>query len=172
MGTGLVEFLIFGVVGLWSIIEGVRLTHLKIVQFDPFGPGRYNIMLGVILIGLGVFYYIGQRKKAARAGKEVARKASAEQASDRGGQKAYVVKMFSIIAILALYALLIGWVGYSIACLVFFLLVNKVLGVKSWVVNIAASLLLTVCYYLVFVKFMGMIFPDGALLSMVWGPKG
>jgi hypothetical protein len=157
---GLIELCVLVIVGLGSIIEGLRLTGLKLAQFDPLGPGRYNIGVGIILIFVSVLYFIGQRKKEAKAPKGATQKAAGDQTS-ADKQKAYTIMMVSIIAIMAIYALLISWIGYLFASAVFFLLINRAVGVRSWVVNLASTAILTASYYLIFVKWMGMMFPHG-----------
>jgi hypothetical protein len=157
----LIELLVLLIVGLGSIVEGVRLIGLDNVQFDRLGPGGYNIGIGAILIILGIAYFLNTRKKEAKAEREVKEKRGEDRISAGDQQRSYTIMMVSIIAIMALYALLINWIGYLLASAAFFLLINRVVGFRSWVSYIAASAVMTVCYYVVFVKWMGMQFPRG-----------
>jgi putative tricarboxylic transport membrane protein len=157
----LIELLVLLIVGLGSIVEGVRLVGLDNVQFDRLGPGGYNIGIGAILIILGIAYFLNLRKKEAKTGREAKEKTGGDRVSAGNQQRSYTIMMVSIIAIMALYALLINWIGYLLASAVFFLLINRVVGFRSWRSNVAASAVMTACYYVIFVKWMGMLFPRG-----------
>ena len=157
----LIELIVLLIVGLGSIVEGVRLVGLDNVQFDRLGPGGYNIGIGTILIILGIAYFLNIRKKEVKAEREAKGKTGGDRASAGNQQRRYRIMMMSIFAIMALYALLINWIGYLLASAVFFVLINRVVGFRSWRSNLAASAVMTVCYYVVFVKWMGMLFPRG-----------
>ncbi len=155
------ELLVLLIVGAGSIAEGLRLTRVDNVQFDRLGPGGYNIGIGSILIILGIAYFLKARKKDEGDEKQAKQKAEEGRASDRTQQRSYTLMMVSIIAVMALYALLMNWIGYLLASAVFFVLINRVVGFRSWLSNLAASAVMTACYYVVFVKWMGMLFPRG-----------
>jgi putative tricarboxylic transport membrane protein len=150
----LIELLVLLIAGLGSIFEGVRLIGLDNVQFDPLGPGGYNIGIGTILIILGIAYFLNIRKEA----KE---ETGGDRVSAGNQQRSHTIMMVSIIAIMAFYALLINLIGYLLASAVFFLLINRVVGFRSWLSNVAASAVMTACFYVIFVKWMGMLFPRG-----------
>jgi putative tricarboxylic transport membrane protein len=150
----LIELLVLLIVGLGSIVEGVRLIGMDNVQFDRLGPGGYNIGIGTILIILGIAYFLNIRKEA----KE---KTGGDRVSAGNQQRSHTIMMVSIIAIMAFYALLINLIGYLLASAVFFLLINRVVGFRSWLSNVAASAVMTACFYVIFVKWMGMLFPRG-----------
>lgn len=64
---------------------------------------------------------------------------------------------------LVVYCLLINWIGYLAASVMFFLLEFKIAGVKPWATSVILAVVVTGGYYLVFVKFCNMIFPRGIL---------
>jgi putative tricarboxylic transport membrane protein len=156
-----IELLVLLIVGLGSVVEGIRLTGLDNVQFDRLGPGGYNIGIGAILIVLGVAYFLVERKKEERTERKAKEKRGEERTSAGRQQKSYTMMMVSIIGVLGLYALLINWTGYLLASAVFFILINRVVGFRSWTSNMAVSAVMTACYYVLFVKWMGMQFPRG-----------
>lgn len=73
--------------------------------------------------------------------------------------------MISMIGAMVIYILLINLIGYLFASVVFFFLLNRVAGFRSWFNNLAATIIMTISYYIVFVKWMGMVFPQGVLLK-------
>jgi hypothetical protein len=64
-----------------------------------------------------------------------------------------------------MYALLIDVAGYLVASILFFFLAFRIVGVKSWAVNIILALMITAAYYAVFVEYCSMIFPRGLLFK-------
>jgi putative tricarboxylic transport membrane protein len=157
----LIELLVLLIIGLGSIVEGVRLVGVDNVQFDRLGPGGYNIGIGTILIILGIAYFLRITKREVKAEREAKGKTGGDRVSAGNQQRSYTIMMVSIIATMALYAFLINWIGYLLASAVFFFVINRVVGFRSWLSNLAVSAVMTACYYVVFVKWMGMLFPRG-----------
>jgi putative tricarboxylic transport membrane protein len=138
--------------GLVAMVEGLRLILSKdpYVLYDPLGPGVYILILGLGLMAVSVAHFVANYRKFPGEGRGAA-------------SKKRKVQLFSSIGILALYILLVHFVGYLVATLTFFLLELKVSGVKSWRNNIILTLILTIIYYVIFVKVCGMVFPKGLL---------
>lgn len=157
----IIELFVLLIIGLGSIVEGVRLVGVDNVQFDRLGPGGYNIGIGTILIILGIAYFLSITKKEVKAERGPRGKTGGGWVSAGNQQRNYTTMMVSIIAIMALYALLVNWIGYLLASAVFFFVINRVVGFRSWLSNLAVSAVMTACYYVVFVKWMGMLFPRG-----------
>jgi putative tricarboxylic transport membrane protein len=159
MKTLLVEVLIIVVVGLLSVVEGIRLHVAESVQlYDVLGPGLYNVGMGSILIIIGLIYFISQRKKAVNVEKQSASKESKEN-------REYKKMMISMILVMVAYIFLMDLIGYLFASTVFFFLINRVAGFRSWLTNLGVTILMTVSFYLIFVSWMGMIFPRGVLID-------
>jgi putative tricarboxylic transport membrane protein len=136
--------------GISSIVEGFRLITMKRVQvYDVLGPGKYNLGLGVVLIILGLLYLISHRRK----------RFVEEKAVDKGSRK----KMINMIVVLALYSLLINVTGYLLASLVFFVLMFRIVGFKSWLFTGGLSIGISISYYIIFVRWLSMVFPKGIL---------
>ena len=150
MKTFLVELSILMVVGMLSIIEGIRLVIAEKLQlYDVLGPGFYNIGMGSVLILVGVIYFISQRRSFSASPKKTA--SSSE----------YRMKMASMVSVLAAYILLLDFLGYFISSLLFFILINRIVGFQTWRSNLPVSLAMAIVFYVVFAKWLNMIFPQG-----------
>ncbi len=159
MRTLLIEVLILVVVGLLSIAEGIRLCVAeKIQMYDVLGPGLYNVGMGAILIIVGLIYFISQWKKAPNVDRQSVSKESKEN-------REFKKMMISMILVMVAYIFLMDLVGYLFASAVFFFLINRVAGFRSWLTNLGVTILMTVSFYLIFVTWMGMIFPRGVLID-------
>ena len=152
MGTFIAEIIILFVVGLMSMIEGIRLVFAQKLQlYDVLGPGFYNIGMGSILIIVGVIYFISQRGRIFIEKKEAL------------PSKEYKIKMASMVGVLALYIFLLEYIGYFFSSMFFFVLLNRIVGFRGWTSNLAVSIAMTLIFYIVFVKWLNMIFPPGVL---------
>jgi putative tricarboxylic transport membrane protein len=148
----LIEGILVLVFGLVAMIEGLRLILYRdpYVLYDPLGPGIYILVLSLGLMAVSVFHFAINYRKFPGMRKVAA-------------SKKMRVQLFSSIGILALYILLVHFVGYVVATLTFFFLELRVSGVKSWRTNVILTLVLTIVYYVIFVKFCDMVFPKGLL---------
>ncbi len=64
---------------------------------------------------------------------------------------------------LVIYGILIPLVGYAPATLVFFILIFRVLGLRSWWAGIGLGLVLTLIFQVLFGHFLGVALPRGLL---------
>ena len=150
MKTLLAELSILLVVGIFSIVEGIRLVKAKSLQlFDVLGPGFYNIGMGSLLILVGVIYFISRWKTLSPAPKETSPPSE------------YRMKMASMVGVLAAYIILLNYLGYFISSLLFFILINRIVGFQTWRTLLPASLAMAVFFYAVFVHWLNLIFPQG-----------
>ncbi len=153
------EVFIVAILGVFSITEGVRLVLAeKLHKHDILGPGFYNVGLGSVLVIVGLIYFVSERKKAARIEEKSAVKPST-------GKSEYKKMMMSMIAVMIAYIFLMYLAGYLFSSLVFFFLINRIAGFRSWLTNVGVTVLMTASFYLVFVKWMGIIFPRGLLFN-------
>jgi hypothetical protein len=147
------------ILGAFSVSEGIRLVlAAKLHKYDILGPGFYNIGLGSVLIIVGLIYFMSERKKAGR----VEEKSAVTQSP---GKSKYQKVMISMIAVMIAYIFLMQLTGYLIASLVFFFLINRIAGFRSWFTNAWITILMTASFYVIFVQWMGMIFPRGLLFN-------
>lgn len=155
----LIEVFCVLVLGVFSISEGIRLVLAgKLHKYDIIGPGFYSVGMGTVLIIAGLIYFLSERKKAVKIEGKTAVKQSGEKST-------YTKKMISMIAVMIAYLILMSLTGYLFASFVFFLLINRIAGFRSWLTNLGVTVLMTACFYLVFVVGMGIIFPRGLLFD-------
>jgi hypothetical protein len=160
MRAVLIEVFCVLALGIFSISEGIRLVlGSKLHKYDIIGPGYYSIGMGAILIVAALAYLWFERKKMAKIGQK---KAGGQSA----GESKYTVKMITMIVIIMAYLILMSLIGYLFATFVFFLLINKIAGFRSWATSIGAAVLMTACFYLLFVVWMGIMFPQGLLINI------
>ena len=153
------EVFVVVIVGEFSISDGIRLVLAeKLHKHDVLGPGYYSIGLGSILIIAGLIYFMSEWKKTVRIGEKAAVGQSPEESE-------YQKMMISMIVVMIAYILLMYLTGYLFASLIFFFLINKIAGFRSWLTNLGATVLMTASFYLLFVTWMGMLFPQGLLFN-------
>jgi hypothetical protein len=128
-------------------------------MYDVLGPGNYNIGVGLLLIIVSVVYLFSFRKETQ----------DKEKKDTEMQEKGYRRKMVYIFVILGAYIVLMYGMGYSFATLVFFLLINRVVGFRSWLINGGISLSATLSFYAIFVYGLDMIFPKGVILEWILG---
>lgn len=150
--TVLVEGILFLVLSFVGMGEALRLilTTQKnpLVISDVLGPGLYILFPSFALMIVGAIHLI------INYGKNLSMKKVALS-------KEMKIRVISIVAIMALYVLLIDVVGYLVATIIFFLLIFKSIGIKSWMPNVILTIVLTAVYYVVFVQYCSMAFPRG-----------
>ena len=130
-----VIFLIIGAVGIY---EGVRLTHTTLLYADAFGPGWYLFLMACLLFGcamaLSVRRFI-RRKRAQLEGSISMHKNAVGRA----------------FLLLLLYGVSIMYVGYAVGSVVFFTVAQRIFGERSWARSTAIGVVITACFYIVFV---------------------
>jgi hypothetical protein len=148
--TVLIEAILFLVLGLAGMAEGLRLVIYKdpYTLYDPVGPGLYVIAIGTGLMALGVVHLIANYRKLP-AGEKVP--------VDRKMR----IRMLSTVAACVIYIFLISIVGYLLATIIFFFLEFRVEGIKSWPLVVVLSLVLSAFYYFIFVQYCSVVFPRG-----------
>jgi putative tricarboxylic transport membrane protein len=147
-----IEGLFLLTIGLVSSVESLRIISHKNphVIYDPLGPGYYLLVLsiGMLLTGvIHIYYYL-------RKGQSIAEEKTTKEMKIR--------LIVSIVAI-TVYLILINFIGYLIATFVFFILIFRIVGIRSWPYVFVLSAFFSVAYYFTFVKFCNMVFPKGIL---------
>lgn len=160
MRTLFIELLLIVIVGVLSIGDGIRLILKQDLQtHDVLGPGFYSVGLGAILVIAGLVHFLTERGKAV----SVKNKPLVGQSAEK---KEFTKMMISMVVVMIAYILLMDLVGYLLASVVFFLLINRIVGFRSWLSNMGISVLMTAVFYLVFVSWLGIVFPRGLIFDL------
>lgn len=136
----------FSLIGIW---EGFKLTIHKdpYTLYDPVGPGPYIMVISLGLTIVGFFNLILDYRKPARKKEAIS--------------KEMRIKMFTTIAVCAIYIFLISILGYLFATILFFFLQFKIEKIKSWRFNLILTIVISLVFYLLFVEYLSVIFPRG-----------
>jgi hypothetical protein len=155
----LIEGIIFLVMGLIGVIEGVRVIR----RIDPdsirdvLGPGYYVIILGIILMAVGLVHIVHnwrlQGFPKARSG-------------DAGSTRMSNPTPLYMIAVFAVYAVFINLFGFLIASLVFFFLEFRIAGVRSIKKDFSLAVGVTAAFYVIFVQYCNLVFPVGLFVKL------
>ncbi len=146
-----IEGLLLVAISLVSLAESIRLVIYRDPQMmvDWLGPGYYLLVMSIGMLVTGVIHIYHHRKEQSIAKEETS--------------KEMRVRLIGSFVACALYLILINVIGYLIATIIFFILMFRIVGIKSWAYNIVLSIVVSVAYYVVFVKGCDMIFPEGIL---------
>ncbi len=145
------EGLLLLAISLMSLAESIRLIVYKdpTTLYDPLGPGWYLLLVSIGLATTAVVHIEHHLKQ---------RSSPKEERTSREMTYRFVGTCVSCLA----YIVLINIVGYAIASLIFFVMMFRVVRVKLWV-NLVLSIFLTGAYYLIFIRYCSIIFPEGIL---------
>jgi putative tricarboxylic transport membrane protein len=149
--TVLIEGLLLLVIGLVSMVEGLRLIIYKNpeILYDVLGPGFYVLGISILLMVTGIVYLFINYRKVPSMGKALET------------NKKMRIRMMNMIVVFAIYIFLIDIIGYLVATIIFFLLEFRLVGFKSWVHNVILTLIVTIVYYIVFIHYCSLTFPRG-----------
>jgi hypothetical protein len=141
--------------GAFSVVDGIRLVlGGKLRLYDVLGPGYYNIGLGSLLVIVAITYLFLGLKNIKTEDAQFINKVDENT-------ETYKFKAFLMIACLAFYVILLNLIGLFLSSLVFFILILKISGFKSWRNSIIAGFTITVCFFLVFDQWLNVFFPEG-----------
>ncbi len=136
-GIAMTLEIIFLVMATAGIYEGARLSKTALLFVDPVGPGWYlffmSCLLFVCVIALLSRRFI--RRKAAH------REVSLSLHRGPAGRA---------LLLLILYAFAITYLGYLIASAIFFILVQRIFGERSWIRCAVTGVSITGCFYFAF----------------------
>jgi hypothetical protein len=120
-----------------GIYEGIRLSKSVLLFVDPVGPGWYLFFMSCLLlicaIALLFKRFIGRKAGRREVGLAL-HKGPAGQA----------------LLLLLLYGIAIITSGYVVASAIFFILVQRIFGERSWIRCTMIGLSITGCFYFVF----------------------
>lgn len=129
-----------------GIYEGFRLSKSALLFVDPVGPGWYLFFMSCLLLVCAIFLLVQHFNKR-KAGERSVRLALHKGAAGR------------TLALLVLYGLAVMYLGYVIGSAMFFILVQRIFGERSWLRCTTIGLCITGCFYFVFSYLAGMPLP-------------
>ena len=149
----LTESILLGALSLLGLVEGIRLIFDKdpMVVYDVLGPGFFVLLVSLGVMITGSFHLIANLRKP--------------QVKKEGAERPLRNRMIQTVLACTLYIVLLDFVGYGLATVVFFLLEFRISGVKNWPLNIFLSSSLTGAFYLIFVSYFDMVFPRGVFFQ-------
>ncbi|HSB72604.1 MAG TPA: tripartite tricarboxylate transporter TctB family protein [Candidatus Methylomirabilis sp.] len=129
--------IIFLIAGTLGIYEGVRLTQTTLLYADSVGPGWYLLFMSCLLFVCAMALLVRRfiRRKAAQAEVGISlHKGAAGRA----------------FLLLFLYGASVIYLGYVVGSVIFFTLVQRIFGERSWVRCAVIGVSITACFYFVF----------------------
>jgi len=147
------DAIVFVAIGILCIVEARQLsaTADPHMLHQELRPGLYVLILGIVLVVAGVTHAITQRGVALMA----------REVLERGARQ----RLAFVFGTLVGYAVLLPLVGYAAATFVSFVLLFRIFGVRSWPLNAVLSAASAAVFYVVFVRYCGVVFPRGALFG-------
>jgi len=136
--------IVFIALGLFVII---KTQQMQIGSFTEPGPGLYPLLAGAVLFVLSCFSLFVSGADTQPAGTTRSR---------------YV---YFVLAILVAFRLLLPLVGYTCAVFFLFVLLLKFVAVQKWLFSFILAGVFTAATYLVFVKWLAIVFPKAAFFS-------
>jgi hypothetical protein len=130
----------------WRITESVRPTG----NFDAIGPDRYLAILSGLMIVLGLALALRPQTDG--------------PSSDWSDLRRWPPADYLVVAvILAAYIWAIPLIGFSVATLLFFIALYRLLGSWSWQRTMGYAVFTTVFIYVVFIYFCDLSLPKSFL---------
>jgi hypothetical protein len=120
-----------------GIYEGVRLTRTTLLYADSVGPGWYLLLMSCLLFVCAIAFVVrrGIRGKATQG------EASISLHKGAAGRA---------FLLLFLYGVGIIHVGYVVGSVLFFTVIQRIFGERSWVRCAVIGASITACFYFVF----------------------
>lgn len=148
----LIEGFLLVAISFVSLVESIRLIIYKNphVIYDVIGPGYYLLFLSIGLLFTSIIYVYRHLGR----GETIVEKETSKETR---------IRLIGVCVVLALYLILIDIIGYGTATFVFFILMFRIVGIRSWSFNFVLSVFLATAYYFIFAKCADMTFPHGML---------
>lgn len=112
---------------------------------DPLGHRTFPMFLGFTAIILGFTILIRPEKDL------------------KIGLKRSFISVLVILGALSAYGCSLEWMGYPLGTFLFLIIMARLLGERSWVINILLSAGLSIGVYLLFTNVMGLSLPLGVI---------
>ncbi len=125
------------VMSILGIVEGAKLSKTTLLFADSVGPGWYLFFMSCLLFICAIALLVRKFRKRKAAHPEVS------IALHRGAAG-------QALMLLILYGVAAMFLGYVIASLIFFILVQRIFGERSWVRCAVIGASITASFYFVF----------------------
>ena len=132
----------FIVLGLFVVYEAQGMNIGKFI--DP-GPGLLPLLFGIILLAFSfVSFFISNGKKVS-------------EPSDKAGRR----RVFYVLGILLFFRYALPVLGYCLTTFIMLVFLLKTVGAQKWLRTLAWSIIVVGASYLVFDKWLMVLFPRG-----------
>jgi hypothetical protein len=134
---GMILEIIFLIVGALGTYEGVRLSRTTLLYADSVGPGWYLLFMAGLLLVCAIALLVRRfiRRKAVQGEVNISlHKGAAGRA----------------FLLLFLYGVAITYLGYVVGSILFFTVIQRIFGERSWLRCAAVGISITACFYFVF----------------------
>jgi hypothetical protein len=129
-----------------GIYEGLRLSKTVLLFTDTVGPGWYLFVMSCLLFVCAIALLVQKLSSRKTARDEV----SLPLLKGAAGQA---------LVLMMLYGIAILFLGYVISSAIFFILVQRVFGERSWIRCSVIGVAVTGCFYFVFSYLAGLPLP-------------
>jgi hypothetical protein len=134
------------VMAVAGLTDGVRLSKSALLFKDPVGPGWYLFFMSCLLFVCALALLVKQLKRRKAGQREI-------------GISLHKGPAGRALMLLFLYGIATTYLGYVIASAIFFVLVQRIFGERSWLRCAAIGVSITGCFYFVFSYLAGMPLP-------------
>lgn len=136
--------------GTWIILYTAAEIKKK-SQFWPTVIGWGIVILGALILAMGIFNLIKEKK--ASAGKTAAKKTDAKE-----DMRKYL-KVAAVMGLLVVFYFVFQYVSYVLATVILIVGTSVLLGYRNWKILIPVAVVMAVALYLVFWKVFNVHFP-------------
>jgi hypothetical protein len=151
----IIETFIVFALGVFSIFDGIRLIlGGKLRLYDVLGPGNYNMGLGSLLVIVAIIYLALNLKNIRSKNIQIIEEV-------KENVETYKLKVVLMIACLVLYSITLNLFGLFLSSLIFFILMLKIAGLKSWRNSLIVGFIIASAFFIVFNKWLNVFFPEG-----------
>jgi hypothetical protein len=137
-----------------SILDGWRITReaREGANFDAIGPDRYLIALGVAMLAVGLYLALKPSDTGSKSAKE-----------DADPSNTALRSLVSVTAALAVFALAMPYLGFTIGNFVFIAYLTRLFGDWPWWRSLCTAAVVTAVFYVSFVMVADVALPKGML---------
>jgi hypothetical protein len=129
------------------------------------GPGIFPLIIGVVLVGLGVWQLVLDWVRPAQSDCEEKGRGSISIRSLRGclrkdnAERGVLLMIGSFI----IYLLAVQWIGFFVSNIIFVVIASRIMGARNWGGPVALSAGIAVFCYFLFEVWLKLSFPRGIL---------